>query len=323
MVKGIREKNMESDKILVSIKDLSVSFRGSGTFTPVLTRVNLDLFTNQSMAVIGESGCGKSVLAHCLLRVIDDIADIKGQIRFKASDLFTMNEAQLQRIRGRHISLVPQSAATAFNPVEKIGKQICEFIKKTGIPPGSSCRDRALHFLSKAAFKTPEDIFNAYPHRLSGGMRERALIALAISSEPELLIADEPTKGLDPDAAQTISNLLKTVARSAAALIITHDLDAAMIYDRVAVMYAGRIVETGEAGDVFSSPCHPYTKGLINAMPQNGFKPIPGIRGPGNGEKSGCAFKNRCDRGTETCLSAPGLEPVSKNRKVRCHYAGV
>ena len=200
-----------------------------------------------TVAIMGESGCGKSVLGHASMRLLDDVATVTGSVEFRGRDLYRLDQAALAGIRGRKISLIPQSPSTSFNPVIEIGHQMRELIERSGAARGQAAMARALEYLEIAGFTDPQAIYHSYPHRLSGGMCERALIAMAVSVEPELIIADEPTKGLDAPAKKAVLDLLHRLSGSAAMIMITHDFKAALTCERMAVMYAGEIVEEGES----------------------------------------------------------------------------
>lgn len=306
---------------LLKVRNLSVSFNTQKGAIQAIDGIDLDLYEKETLAVVGESGCGKSVLGHAIMRLLDDIAVVRGSVLFRESEVYDMDTSGLLNLRGNLISLVPQSPSSSFNPVIKIGKQIEELIEKAGKESGGGSRKRALEYLSLAGFSDPEPIYESYPHRLSGGMCERALIAMALSVEPVLVIADEPTKGLDSLSRKNILDMLHRIAGDASMIMITHDLKAAMTCERLAVMYSGEIVEEGPTDMVLSQPKHVYTMGLIDAQPSRGMKPIKGRHDLLSHRSSGCRFSERCELASPSCIDHPQLREVGSCWKVRCCHA--
>ncbi len=307
--------------MLLSVRDLSVAFATSGGFFRALDGVGLDVRAKDTLAVVGESGCGKSVLGHALLRLLDDVATMRGSARLMGRDLFSLSRSEMLDIRGKTISLVPQSPSTAFNPVVKIGKQIRELVEKAGMERGKAAVRRVEHYLAKVGFGDPEAVYHTYPHRLSGGMCQMALIAMAVSAEPKLIIADEPTKGLDLRSRENILTLLHAMTADASMIMITHDFRAASTCRRIAVMYSGEIVEEGPTSEVLESPRHFYTRGLLDAHPSRGMKPIrDGDSAPTLAGDSGCRFRARCDAADARCEEYVPLRERDGGRKVRCHH---
>ena len=307
--------------MLLSIRGLSVTFDTlQGPFRAI-EGIDLDVDAGETLAIVGESGCGKSVLGHATMRLLDDIAAVKGRVTFKGRDVYSMKKDELRSLRGKAISLVPQSPSTSFNPVLKIGGQIKEVIEKDGIAKGPAARQRAIDFLGRAGFSDPAAIYESYPHRLSGGMCERALIAMAVSVEPELIIADEPTKGLDALSRKNILTMLLMMAAGSSMIMITHDLKAAAACKRLAVMYSGEIIEEGPAASLLASPKHYYTKGLLGAQPSMGMKPIPGRHSLLSHRGTGCRFRGRCGAADAACATHPPLRVLDGQGKVRCHHA--
>ena len=307
---------------VIEIRDLTVAFNSPNGPIPAIDNIDFELYKGETIAFMGETGCGKSVFGHSCMRLLDDIAQISGQILYRGRNLYEINDQELREIQGGQISLIPQSAATAFDPVMKIGRQITEFIEKTGKAKGAAAVTLAMESLTRAGFRdNPELIYESYPHRLSGGMNERALIAMAVSVNPDIVIADEPTKGLDPQAKEDILKLLKKVTENTSMILITHDFETAEICNKTAIMYSGQIIEFGPTHLVFSDPRHYYTKGLIKAHPANGLQPIAGSHIQGNRSEEGCRFRNRCTHAEEICSQKPVMKLAGDNRFVRCHYA--
>jgi oligopeptide/dipeptide ABC transporter ATP-binding protein len=303
---------------LLCIRSLEVVFKSQGTMFKAVDGVDLDLGEGQSIAVMGESGCGKSVLALAALRLLDH-ATVRGEVFFDGRDVLAMPLAEVRSLRGRVMGLVPQSPTTAFNPVLRVGVQMKEYGRVTlGLEKGAA-EEAALRSLAAIGFTSPGDIFSAYPHELSGGMCERALIAMALCSRPRLLMADEPTKGLDADSKRAVLDSLIEAREGTSLLMITHDWGAAARCQSIAVMYAGEFLEIGPAGRMTNAPLHPYVQGLVAALPCNGMRPIPPSSVPAYRE-AGCRFRPRCPRADEECLSHPEMRRTAQGL-VRCHHA--
>lgn len=307
--------------MLLRIRDLSVAFDTPEGPFQAIDGIDLDIREKETLAIVGESGCGKSVLAYAVMRLLDDVATVTGLVRFMGQDIYSLRQDELRQIRGKRISLIPQSPSIAFNPVLRIGHQLVDMIKKTGIAKNSGARRRALDFLEIVGFADSDAIFHAYPHRLSGGMCEAALISMAVSVGPKLIIADEPTKGLDVFSREKILSVLHEMTGNASMVMITHDLMAAAMCDRIAVMYAGEIVEEGNAWEVLASPRHFYTRGLLDAHPARGMKPIRGFDAQWTAKASGCRFRTRCDAADDACERHPVFKVLPGGWKVRCHHA--
>ncbi|GAB3175322.1 ABC transporter ATP-binding protein [Streptomyces incanus] len=307
---------------VLSVRGLSVRFLvpDQGRIAAV-TDAHFDVAPGECLALIGESGCGKSVLASALLGLLPANAQTAGSAHLGDLDLLAADERTLARtVRGRRIGLIPQSPAAHLTPVRTIRSQTEETVAAlTGVRGRASLRAAAEKAAARAAF--PADHLDRYPHELSGGLAQRAATALALIGDAPLLLADEPTTGLDRDLVDhTVDELRRHVdaAGDRALLIITHDLAAAeRIADRVAVMYAGRIVELADADAFFGTPGprHPYSRGLLNALPDRAFTPIPGMPPELGTLPEGCAFAPRCDRATATCATLPPLTDT-----VACHH---
>ncbi|MBT2439522.1 ABC transporter ATP-binding protein [Streptomyces sp. ISL-36] len=292
-----------------------------GRQVAAVTDADFDLAAGECLALVGESGCGKSVLASALLGLLPGNAETTGTATLDGIDLLAADERTLARtVRGRRVGLVPQSPAAHLTPVRTVRSQLEESARElTGVPRRER-RAAAEAAAARAAF--PADHLDRYPHELSGGLAQRAATALALIGDAPLLLADEPTTGLDRDLVErTADELRRHVDEGRALLLITHDLVAAeRIADRVVVMYAGRIVETTAAHRFFAGqgPRHPYARGLLNALPDREFVPIPGMPPELTDLPQGCAFAPRCARATEACDSLP--EPLAG---VACHHPEV
>ncbi|MEW2382705.1 ABC transporter ATP-binding protein [Micromonospora sp. NPDC047707] len=309
---------------LLEIDGLTVRFRLPDATVHAVTDLHLTLQPGELLAVVGESGCGKSVLAHALLGLLPGNATVTGHARLRPHtgdpvDLTGCGERHLARtVRGRVVGLVPQSPATALTPV-RTGRRLLE---ETLRAHGHTRRDApaAADRLAADVGLDPADL-HRYPHELSGGMAQRLATALALAPDPALLLADEPTTGLDrPLADHTLELLRRRCDTGGTVLLITHDLAAARrVADTVAVMYASRIVEHRPTGALFDAPAHPYTAGLLDALPDRAFRPVPGHPPMLTALPDGCAFAPRCDRATDTCRSLPGLRADGSGR-VACHH---
>jgi peptide/nickel transport system ATP-binding protein len=291
-----------------------------------VTDAHFDVAAGECLALIGESGCGKSVLASALLGLLPANAQTAGAARLGDLDLLAAGERTLARtVRGRLIGLIPQSPAAHLTPVRTVRSQLEETVAAlTGVRGRAAVRAAAVAAAERAAF--PTDHLDRHPHELSGGLAQRAATALALAGDAPLLLADEPTTGLDRDLVDhTVDELRRHVDREGgpgrALLVITHDLAAAArIADRVAVMYAGRIVELADSDTFFGTPGprHPYSRGLLEALPDRAFVPIPGMPPELGGLPDGCPFSPRCDRATDTCAVLP---PTTGG--LACHHPHV
>ncbi len=304
---------------VLSVRDLSVRFRmRGGRHIAAVTGAAFDLAAGECLALVGESGCGKSVLASALLGLLPGNAQTAGTATLDGIDLLGTDERTLARtVRGRRIGLVPQSPAAHLTPVRTVGSQLGETLRALAGTPRREVPEAIVAAAERAAF--PSDHLGRYPHELSGGLAQRAATALALIGDAPLLLADEPTTGLDRDLVNRTADELRRHADAGRALLmITHDLAAAeRIADRVAVMYAGRIVELADAEDFFGprGPRHPYARGLLAALPERDFTTIPGLPPELGDLPRGCAFAPRCDRASDRCGTPPALA-----RGVECHH---
>jgi oligopeptide/dipeptide ABC transporter ATP-binding protein len=275
--------------------------------------VDLDVSEGRTLGVVGESGCGKSVTALSIMRLIDPPGRIEpgSRVLFRGRDLASLDEEELRQVRGNEISMIFQEPMTSLNPVIKIGDQIVEAVTLHRHVSLKSARERALEMLSLVGIASPQRRFGDYPHQLSGGMRQRVMIAMALACEPKLLIADEPTTALDVTIQAQILELIQDLRErlGMGVMLITHDLGVvAEMCDDVAVMYAGRVVERGSAAAIFRSPQHPYTEALLHSIPllgmtqANRLKVIRGMVPNPLDWPQGCRFASRCDYAFDRCL---------------------
>ena len=325
---------VEKKDILLSVKDLRTYFNVKEGLAKAVDGVSYHINQGETLGLVGESGCGKTVSALSILKLLDipPAQFHSGQIFFKDQDLLQLSEQELNTIRGRSISMVFQEPMTSLNPVLSIGFQIDEvMINHLGIT-AREARDRTIELLNMVGIPLPRKRAKEYPHQLSGGMRQRIMIALAIACDPELLIADEPTTALDVTIQAQIIELMLSLQdkMGSSILLITHDLGViAETADRVAVMYAGRIVEEADVKTIFQNPLHPYTRGLLNSVPNinkidsaTRLQEIPGIVPNLCYLPSGCAFMNRCPVKTKICESEkPKLLNIENQHNVRCWIA--
>jgi oligopeptide/dipeptide ABC transporter ATP-binding protein len=317
-------------KPILEIRGLRTQFfLQEGTVT-ALDGIDLTIYERESLGMCGETGCGKSMTAFSILRLIPHPGRITaGSIRFKDIDLLGLSQDQMRGVRGRRISMIFQDASTSLDPVFTIGQQLGEVISlHQNIYDKNALNARILDALKLVRIAAPESVTKQYPYELSGGMKQRVMIALALSCSPELLIADEPTTALDVTIQAQVLNLLKDLARKTGSsmMLITHNLGVvAETCDRVCIMYAGRIVEEAETFELFGEPMHPYTRGLLTAFPKLGEKKeelsvikgtVPNLMNP----FPGCSFVDRCDFATEQCKRVrPAMAEVSPGHLVACH----
>jgi peptide/nickel transport system ATP-binding protein len=317
---------------LLEVEDLSVRFETDEGRVQAVDEMSLSLAPAQVLGVVGESGCGKSVTAMSMLSLLPPTARVGGSVRFRGTELLGASKAQLRQIRGREISFVFQEPMTSLNPVLRIGHQIGEVLREHLGLSRTAARTRTIELLDLVHIPDPERRVDEYPHQLSGGMRQRVMIAMALACDPKILIADEPTTALDVTIQAGILDLLRELRGrlGTAILLITHNLGVvADIADRVVVMYAGRKVEEAPVTELFAEPQHPYTIGLLGAIPRAGhahngrLREIPG-RVPALAEPAGyCAFADRCPRADELTRSqVPELREVRPDHAVACFHPG-
>lgn len=317
---------------ILQVKDLNVSFRVRGGEVKAVRGVNFEVGKGETVAIVGESGSGKSVTAQTIMRLIPSPpSEIKkGEVIFQGQDLLKKTNKQMEAIRGKDIGMIFQDPMTSLNPTIKIGKQITEVLVKHQRMSFSEAKKQAIEMLKLVGIKNAEERFDQYPHEFSGGMRQRAMIAIALACKPTLLIADEPTTALDVTIQAQIMDVMKEMQQrlGTSIILITHDLGVvAGMCDRVIVMYAGEVVETGTKWEIFKNPQHPYTKGLLRSMPRLDQKKdeplIPIIGTPPDLIKPpvGCPFCARCDEAMKICERIdPGATEFSDTHMARCWY---
>ena len=304
---------------LIEIKSLKVTFPTEAGPVRAVDCVNLQLGVREKLGLIGETGSGKSVLAHAILRLLQPDALCEGEILYQGRNLLDCTPTELRRLRGRELALIPQNPSRALNPLQTVGKQLFETLRQAGYSRKEAAA-KLPELLRSVGAIDPDSWAKAYPHECSGGMCERIVIALSLAFSPSLLLADEPTKGLDSLNRARIITLLGEVTENRALLFITHDLEAAaLLCTRLALMYAGELVELGDKAAVFENPLHPYTRGLLFALPARGMQPIPGRSPPLTALPDGCRFHSRCPEAIARCRSQhPPLFDTGNGHFCRC-----
>jgi peptide/nickel transport system ATP-binding protein len=320
---------------LLEVENLQTHFRTPEGVNRAVDGVSFQVDEGETLAIVGESGCGKSVTANSILRLIPEPpGKIAGAIRFAGKDLLQLSEREMRRIRGKDISMIFQEPMTSLNPVLSVGRQLRETLSVHEGLERHAADDRAEQMLALVGIPEPRRRLSEYPHQLSGGMRQRVMIAIALACSPKLLIADEPTTALDVTIQAQILDLMRNLKHrvGAAIVLITHDLGVvAEVAERVMVMYAGRKVEEAPVADLFRSPRHPYTQGLLGAVPKLGsslsgeatrLAEISGLVPSLKSRIQGCVFANRCPQATDLCHSlAPALALKAPGHVAACHYA--
>lgn len=314
---------------IIEVKHLQTQFTRDERKTVVLDNVSFHIKKGEVLGLVGESGCGKSVTSLSIMRLFKDTTGeiTQGEIRYNGTNLLSISENDMRRIRGKEISMIFQEPMTSLNPVMKIGEQLMEAIRLHLGYSDKQAREHAVNMLTKVGIPRPKEILGEYPHQLSGGMRQRIMIAMAMSCHPSLLIADEPTTALDVTIQAQILDVMKQLQadEQMSMLLITHDLGVvAEMCNRVVVMYAGRVVEEASVYDLFDDPQHPYTKGLIGSVPKIGQKrdrldSVPGNVPTPNNMPKGCKFAPRCKDAMPLCWEQePAIASVGENRFCRC-----
>ncbi len=318
---------------VLEVKDLVTIFYTDAGLVTAVQGVSLKIEKGKTLGVVGESGCGKSVTSLSIMGLLPkNVGKVSsGTISFEGKDLAKLSESQMQKIRGNRIAMIFQEPMTALNPVFTAGEQIMEVFETHRNMNRGQAREAALKMLIKVRIPDPERRLDEYPHQMSGGMKQRIMIAMALACEPALIIADEPTTALDVTIQAQILRLMQELQRETgtAILFITHDLSViAEMADQVVVMYAGQVIESADVMTLFDSAAHPYTQGLLNSIPKHGqtkSNPLPAIPGlvPSlRGLPVGCSFQDRCKLRQEECSkAAPKLEALSEGHSVACFVA--
>ncbi len=314
---------------LLELEGLTIALKGVDQ--PIVDNVGFTLSRGETLCIVGESGCGKSLTSLALMGLLQTppLTVIGGTARLAGEDLLAMDPSRLRQIRGGRMAMIFQEPMTSLNPGLRIGEQIAEAVRRHKGVGQTEARARALEMLKRVRIPAPEKRLDEYPHQLSGGMRQRAMIAMALANDPEVLIADEPTTALDVTIQAQILKLMKSLQAEtgAAMVLITHDLGVvAEMADKVAVMYGGRIVEAGSVEQIFTDPQHPYTIGLMSSMPSLGARSgrlvtVPGTVPQPAQMPSGCRFSTRCPFVTAACATVPPLTDLGAGHRVACAHA--
>lgn len=311
---------------ILDIKNLNIGFNLINGFKQAVYNVNIELYKGEMLAIVGESGCGKTISTMSILRLLPETAEIKsGTILYNNQNLLDFSQKQMQKVRGKHIALIPQDPMTSLNPLYTIGNQLLEIIELHQGLKGKEAYDVAINALKKVKIPDAEDKMNAYPHQFSGGMKQRVIIAMALACNAKIIVADEPTTALDVTVQAQIMEILKDIKNNlgVSIILITHDLGiVAQNADKVAVMYAGHIVENTNTKTLFENPKHPYTKALLNVILDINSTKVETIEGhPPSIEDtiSGCPFHTRCKNCMEICKESMPESKKIENTVITCH----
>ncbi|RJS73254.1 ABC transporter ATP-binding protein [ANME-2 cluster archaeon] len=308
---------------LLEISDLKTHFPTQSGIVRAVDTIDLSIRERETFGLIGETGCGKTVLGLTLMRLLHPTTTVEGTIRYRGKNLLTISEAEMRLIRGEEIAMILQNPTTSLNPVMRVGEQIAEAIRLHQGLRRRAAKEKAVEMLDSVRIPAASRRANEYPHEFSGGMKQRAMIAMGLACDPALIIADEPTKGLDVTIKAQITELIKETAKEKAMLLITHDLGVARaLCDRIALMYAGELVEYAATEEIFENPLHPYTRGFLGSLPGNGLVPIPGMSPSLIDLPDGCRFHPRCSHAKAVCRKKhPELIEVEAGHFVRCFDA--
>lgn len=327
---GNKRAHSVADSPILVVNDLSVAVDIAGEEMSALSHVSFQVGRREILGIIGESGCGKSLTALSIMGLLPRNAKIvDGEIEMEGVCISTLSEPQMRKIRGKQVGMIFQEPLSALNPLMRVGRQVEEVLTIHGIGNRKSRRDRVLELFQRVGLSDPQLRTRQFPHQLSGGMRQRVMIAMAMAGDPKLLIADEPTTALDVTVQAQILDLLLEIRSTldASVILVTHDMGViAEVADRVIVMYGGQVVESASVGELFANPSHPYSVGLLQSSLGSGYvdrdRDLPTIKGrvPALGEMpNGCPFAPRCERSLPTCDSdVPKEMEVNADHSVRC-----
>ncbi|MDO6409938.1 ABC transporter ATP-binding protein [Pantoea phytobeneficialis] len=319
----------QTDAPLLEVKNLRVDLQTPRGTLHAVRGIDFSVNRGEMLCLVGESGCGKSMTSLAMMDLLPRNARRQADsLRFKGNDLLALNRRERAAMRGNSMSMIFQEPMTSLNPSWTLGEQLCETLLAHRKVSRAQARERAVYLMERVGIPQAADRLKQYPHQLSGGLRQRIMIAMSLMCEPELIIADEPTTALDVTIQAQILRLLRELQQEMgmAVIFITHDLGVvARIADRVAVMYAGQVVETAPVNELFRQPHHPYTRGLLECIPVAGrtqpgqpLPTIPGVVPNLTGPQQGCAFRNRCSQCQEACNENPPYQPLNAQHQVRC-----
>lgn len=315
------------EKPILEIKNYNLDIKIEDMVYSVLKDINFNFYKGKIHAIVGESGCGKTMSVMSIIKLLPKNAQVKsGEIIFNGENILNLKESQMRKIRGKKIALIPQDPMTSLNPLYTIENQLLEAIMLHKNIDKEEAYKIAIETLKSVEFKNPEEKIKAYPHELSGGMKQRVIIAMALAANADILIADEPTTALDVTIQAQILKLLEKIKEQGKTIIlITHDLGVVAQYsDDISIMYLGRIVEKAKTQELFKNPHHPYTKALLEALPTKKGKKLKNIKGQPSGitqKINGCEFHPRCDFAKEKCKNEiPKLETIEDGSYCACFY---
>ena len=307
----------------LEVIDLKTHFPTPDGSVRAVDTITLSIGAHETFGVIGETGCGKTVLGLSVMRLLPPTATIGGKIVYAGVNLLEVSEAEMRAVRGEEIAMILQNPTTSLNPVIRVGEQIAEAIRLHQGLNRKDAKEKAVEMIDAVKIPSPAERANEYPHEFSGGMKQRVMIAMGLACDPSLIIADEPTKGLDVTIKAQIVELIQKVTEKKAMLLITHDLGVAReLCDRIALMYAGELVEYARTEEIFENPLHPYTRGFLGSLPDRGLVPIPGISPSLIDLPEGCRFHPRCEHATDVCRRKhPEMVERGNGHFVRCFDA--
>lgn len=307
---------------LLTIQNLKTTFSVNGYMIKAVDGVDLNVKKGETLGIIGETGCGKSILALSVLRLLPKNSETRGKVIYNGKNLLDISHKEMRTIRGKEIALIPQNSGTSLNPIIRIGCQIAEVLTNNFGSKISQAKDSVLKQMKKFDIDPAEERAKEYPHQFSGGMRQKVLVSIGIIGSPALILADEPTKGIDSTGKDKILKafrIIKSEYKDTSMILISHDIPFIKeIVDRVAVMYCGEIMEISSTEDFFTNCYHPYSKGMLKALPINGLVPLEGESPSMISPPGGCKFHPRCQKSKEICKNkSPRVINIGKN-SVRC-----
>ena len=316
---------MDNKEVVLKIKNLNMGFKTDYGYLPIIHDINYEIYAGETLGVVGESGCGKSVTSLCIMRLLNG-GVVEGEIELDGQNLLKLSEKKMQEVRGNQIAMIFQEPMTSLNPVFTVGYQLTEALRRHQGMNKKEAWARAIEMLDLVRIAEPDQRMKEYPYQLSGGMRQRVMIAMALACRPRLLIADEPTTALDVTIQAQVLDLMRGLQKElgTSILFITHDLGVIReMADRVIVMYCGEIMEEATVTDLFKDPKHPYTAGLLSTLPKYGqpgeLPTIEGMVPPAGEFPVGCVFSPRCPYATEECKNVkPQMQTLENGHRIRC-----